>query len=258
MNLLVTFGCSWTIGMYSWYDADIPLYANMKTTTDCKKYQHQGEGRTLKDEYCFRTILSRRHNYVNVNHAGGGSSNCKQFRRAEEYFNTDDYKNYDNVIVLWGLTSTARLELWSLKSKNYENYFITDDRKDLTNILRKHHYDYDVEVKRLSTQIEHWDKYFKMIGVNNYWFDTFNHHNYDYQSPNMIMGNQNPRDLMSVLCKSEGLLFNKDHTHFSEWISDCNRIKFLARKKLVNPISYHPTRQAHILLADILDKHILW
>ena len=204
MNALVTFGCSWTAGIGSWYDPDKHIKMSME---EYDQYQNKGEGRQLKNEYCFRTILARKHNYVNKNLSKPASSNSKQFRKAEQYFNTDDYKKYDNVIVLWGLTSTARMELWNLKDKKYKSHFMTDDRQDLNTILRKYHYDHDIEVNRLSTQIQHWDKYFNMIGVKNYWFDTFNHHDYDYESSNMIMGDENPRDLMSYLCKSEGLSF---------------------------------------------------
>ena len=254
MNALVTFGCSWTVGMGSWYVPD--KHAKM-SQDEYNQYQNKGEGKQLKSEYCFRTLLARKHDYVNINLSKPASSNSKQFRRAEEYFNTDDHKKYDNVVVLWGLTSTARMEFWNLKDKKYKDSFMTDDIEDLTNILRKNHYDHDIEVKRLSTQIQHWDKYFNMIGVKNYWFDTFNHHDYDYESPNMIMGDDNPRDLMSALCKSQGLSFKKDSYHFSDWNLDSDRIKFLLKRKLVNPISHHPNKQAHILLADIIDKHIL-
>ena len=254
MNALVTFGCSWTVGMGSWYVPD--KHAKM-SQDEYNQYQNKGEGKQLKSEYCFRTLLARKHDYVNINLSKPASSNSKQFRRAEEYFNTDDHKKYDNVVVLWGLTSTARMEFWNLKDKKYKDSFMTDDKEDLTNILRKNHYDHDIEVKRLSTQIQHWDKYFNMIGVKNYWFDTFNHHDYDYESPNMIMGDDNPRDLMSALCKSQGLSFKKDSYHFSGWNLDSDRIKFLLKRKLVNPISHHPNKQALILLADIIDKHIL-
>ena len=265
MNALITFGCSWTLGIGSWYDSD--KHAKM-SKEEYDEYQKRGKGKQLKSEYCFRTLLARKHNYVNINLSACASSNAKQFRLAEKYFNTDDYKKYDNVIVLWGLTSTARMEFWSLQKKKYQSHFMTDNIKienllsrtnnkhDLNIMLRKNHYDHDIEVERLSTQIQHWDKYFNMIGVKNYWFDTFNHHDYDYKSSNMIMGDENPRDLMSSLCKSQGLSFKKDSYHFSNWKLDSDRIKFLLKRNLVNPISHHPNKQAHILLADILDKSV--
>ena len=255
MNALITFGCSWTKGKFSWYDPNILKYTEM-SGKDMQRHDPQEV-----DEYAFRTILSRRHDYVNINLAAGGSANQKQFRLAEEYFNTDDYKKYNNVIILWGITSTARLDLWYNKNNTgittgrYKNFHLTK-RPNLQ--WATDHYNHDTEVRRLSTQMQHWDNYFKMIGVKNYWFDAFNHHNYTYDSPNMIMQHKKPRDLMSNLCIDMGHNSSMDNYHHSKWVLDDDRIKFLLKKNLVNPISHHPNRQCSILLADMLDKQISW
>lgn len=253
MKALITFGCSWTKGIGSWYDNDIPFdeFDNIKLAI---------HNRDDDEDFChsFRKILSKRHGYENVNFATGGSANNRQIRFAEEYFNADDYKKYDEVIVLWGITSTARLELWEISKEKYSNFFFTSKKYEVGKIILKEHYDHDVEVKRLSTQIKHWDNYFEMIGVKNYWFDTFNHHDYEYNSSNMIMGSEMNRDLMSRLCKDQGFLFDKDDYHHSNWRRDSDRIKFLLTNNLVNPYSLHPNKKASLMLADILDKHILW
>ena len=247
MNALITFGCSWTKGKFSWYDPNI-LRCTEMSRQDMQRHDPQEV-----DEYCFRTILSRRHDYVNINLASGGSSNQKQFRLAEEYFNTDDYKKYDNVIILWGITSTARLDVWDNERKKYKNFHLTK----LKNLKwATDHYDHDVEVKRLSTQMQHWDNYFRMIGVKNYWFDTFNHHNYTYDSPNMIMSHEKSRDLMSNLCIDMGHKSSMNGYHHSIWKLDDDRIKFLLKKNLVNPHTHHPNRECHIKIADMLDKFV--
>ena len=247
MNALITFGCSWTKGQFSWYDPNILKYTQMSVQEMQKNNPQE------VDEYCFRTILSRRHDYVNINFAAGGSSNQKQFRLAEEYFNTDDYKKYDNIIILWGITSTARLDVWSNKKNRYVNFRLTNssNREWATD-----HYNHEIEVKRLSTQMQHWDNYFEMIGVKNYWFDTFNHHDYTYDSPNMIMQHEKPRDLMSNLCIDMGHNSSMNNYHHSKWVLDDDRIKFLRKKNLVNPITHHPNRECSILLADMLDKFV--
>ena len=95
-----------------------------------------------------------------------------------------------------------------------------------------------------------------MIGVKNYWFDTFNHHDYTYDSPNMIMQNKKPRDLMSNLCIDMGHNSSMNNYHHSKWVLDDDRIKFLRKKNLVNPITHHPNRECSILLADMLDKFV--
>ncbi len=252
MNALITFGCSWTKGKFCWYDPNILSHTEM-SDEEIKSTLRQQHFKDLTEEYCFRTILSRRHNYVNINYAKGGSSNRRQFRHAEEYFNTDDYKKYNNVIVLWGITSTARMELWSNKEKKYTTYHLTK-KQNLKWTMD--HYDHDVVVKRLSTQIQHWDNYFKMIGVKNYWFDTFNHHNYTYDSPNMIMSHEKSRDLMSNLCIDMGHKPGMNEYHLSLWELDDDRIKFLRKKNLVNPTTHHPNRECHIKIADMLDKYV--
>ena len=245
MKALVTFGCSWTKGKGSFYPSE-----GMTEDDFFSTMSHE-----LDEKYAFRTILSERHGYHNINFARGGDSNAAQTRLAEEYFNTDDYKKYDEVLVLWGITSTARGEFWSLKHKKYSSvsYSVRHAEKKIGDYIREKHYDHNIELKRLSTRIQHWDNYFKFIGVKNYWFDTFNHHDYEYDSPNMIFLDDNPRDLLSKLS-----MHNDDHYHYSNWHRDSNRIRKLENNNLVNPYTLHPNIDCHIKIADILDKQILW
>tara|TARA_B100000945_G_scaffold296784_1_gene275331 strand:+ start:394 stop:1122 length:729 start_codon:yes stop_codon:yes gene_type:complete len=242
VKALITFGCSWTRGVGSWYDEELSHEDFLK----CSKI-------LSKDENCFRTVLAKRHAYENINLSASASSNAKQFRLAEEYFNKDDYKKFDKVIVLWGITSTARIEIWSNKKKKYHSLFLNNNGK-INNIIREEHYDHEVELNRLSEQILHWDKYFSMIGVENYWFDTFNHHDYSYKSSNMIWVDDNSRDILSKLCGE----YINDTYHLSVRKRDSNRIRILEKNNLVNPHSLHPNKRCHMLIADMLDKQILW
>ena len=279
MKALITFGCSWTHGIGSWVDNNLPDIEPeryKKITKEAQASVNPALGISFSTpgaewtkgmggmyQYSYRSLLTERKDCVNINFGEGGSSNTKQFRRAEEYFNTDQYKKYDEVIVLWGLTSTARIELWFPEKNRYKTFFLSNNinlkkrPKDLIRkILLEDHYNHDEEVNRLSIQMQHWDDYFKMKGIRNYWYDTFNHHNYEYKSPNMIMGDKNPRDLMSNLCIEQGMKLQKDGYHYSFWTPDNDRIKFLIKKRLVNPLSVHPNKQGSLLLADILDKYV--
>jgi len=244
VKALITFGCSWTKGKGSFYPLE-----GMTEDDFFSTMSHE-----LDEKYAFRTILSERHGYHNINFARGGDSNSAQIRLAEEYFNTDDYKKYDEVLVLWGITSTARGEFWSLKHKKYSSvsYSVRHVEKKIGDYIREKHYDHNVELKRLSTRIHHWDNYFKFIGVKNYWFDTFNHHDYEYDSPNMIFLDDNPRDLLSKLS-----VRNHDDYHYSNWSRDSGRIKVLEENNLVNPYSLHPNKRCHIMIADMIDKFFL-
>ena len=259
MNLLVTFGCSWTYGVGSWYDKPI---SNEEFAIVANKLDKEYENKTS-----FRALLAKKHGYHNINFALMGSSNQTQMRRAQEYFNTDDYKKYDKVIVLWGITSTARGEAWikghpNKKSEVRSNMkgefksFLYTFKIGLAKEIRNYHYDHEAEVGRLETHMNHWNSYFKLLGVKNYWFDTFNHHDYDV--PSMIFRYEKRRDLMSKLCKSMGKSFDRDGYHFSAIAPDCDRLVYLKDKGIINPHSMHPTTKGHIMIADMLDKEISW
>ena len=112
MKALITFGCSWTKGKASFYPTE-----GMSEDQFNKVVQSEKNVDKLTNKYAFRTILSERHGYHNINFAKGGASNSAEIRCAEEYFNTDDYKKYDDVIVLWGITATSRGEFWDNKNK---------------------------------------------------------------------------------------------------------------------------------------------
>ena len=247
MRALITFGCSWTKGKASFYPSE-----GMLEDQFFKSLQSENVDE-LNSKYAFRTLLSERHGFKNINFAKGGASNSAQLRCAEEYFNTDDYKKYDEVIVLWGITATSRGEFWDNKNKRYTctAYSVRHNKPKIGDVMRERYYNHEVEVKRLSTQIQHWDNYFKLLGVKNYWFDTFNHHDYDYNSPNMIFGNDNPRDLLSKLSMDDS-----DGYHHSVWTRDSGRIKNLEKRNLINPFTLHPNIDCHIKIADMLDKFV--
>ena len=261
MKALITFGCSWTYGTGCFYHRPLSLDEYKK-----QKKESQDE---LANKFSFRSILSQKHDYHNINFASQGSSNQTQLRRAQEFFNTDEYKRYDKVIVLWGITSTARGEAW-IKGKPYEKYseeerakmkgvfrsFMYTHKFTLAKEIRELYYDHTAEVGRLKTHMLHWNKFFSLLGIQNYWFDTFNHHEYDI--PSMIFRKDKHRDLMSKLCILNGKLYEDDDYHFSQYKNDCYRSNYLKKNSLLNPYSLHPTMKGHKMIADMLDNEISW
>ena len=278
MNLLVTFGCSWTFGTRCWYDEtnkesednmikqkqQAVINKDKSKLIEFRKIKKANEKKYL-DKLTFRALLAQRHDYNQINFASKASSNHTQMRRAQEFFNTDEWKKYNKVIVLWGITSTARGEVWVKeipKSKftieerkntvgEFKSFLYTKN-SEIAKIMRESHYDNESEVRRLATNMNHWNTYFKLLGVENYWFDTFNHHNYDVTS--MIFKNDKPRDLMSKLCMYEG----EDNYHHSSYRIDCKIPKLLIERGILNPHSLHPTVKGHVMIADMLDKQISW
>jgi hypothetical protein len=175
-TLLITFGCSWTFGVGAGYQ---PGETEQKLREHCYD-------RRLADTLSWRGVLCRRLGWRNLNYAGGGSSNQRQFRLAETVFNADGIKKllsrFDKTIVLWGITSTARNELYSIEHRRPYNFFYGRGEplaEKFSECLVKYSYDHAYEVFELARRMRHWNQFFAQLGVRNYWFDTFNTHQYE-------------------------------------------------------------------------------
>jgi hypothetical protein len=303
--LLVTFGCSWTAGVSSGYQPGMSK-------------QHLEEiawEDSINQANSFRGLLCNTYHMHNVNFALGGSSNQTQFRLAEKYFSSSEFQQaqsqYKKIIVLWGITSTQRNELYFAKLGKIKSFMYANG-SDISKLMVDQHYSHDAEVGLLFDKIGFWNYFFKQNNVDNIWFDTFNHHDYDqsllsnkdtqeyYEAvagvnwptwqqavrqdlvcsqdivdeildltrwdfklvdhyaakKNFFLYNSNPRDLCSQLALSQGIDYIDSNYHVSFWQQDSNRIDFLASKQIVNPISYHPTRQGHQLISTIFEPMI--
>ena len=135
----------------------------------------------LCDALSWRGLLSQRFGWENLNFSVGGSSNQMQFRYAMEFFVSSQYQklkqNFEKILVLWGITSTARNELWSIQDQSYRNFFLTKNNV-FARFLIKHCYDHDIEVQELHRRMLFWNMFFESQNITNFWFDTFNTHNY--------------------------------------------------------------------------------
>ena len=263
---LITFGCSWTKGVGVGYEIGMSK----------KDYNNISNIKEICDKYAFRTILSERWSCNNINYANMGSSNQRQFRHALEHFKS---KPQRKTIVLWFITSIFRHEVWNNirigkkgvdKGKGYSNILyghaynllkplaweqdvMWKYRKVNVNHHLKYHFDKDNEIKILCDQMDHWNLFFDQLGIENYWIDTFNHHNYPYVNSRMLFNHKPRRDLLSMLVQDN----YEDTYHQSQYSSgDSKRISEALKLGLVNPHSFHPTKESHIKLADFLDKEL--
>jgi len=172
-KLLITLGCSWTYGIGVGYRPGM-------TESDYRKIAWNSE---LCDQFSFRTILSEKYNHVNKNLSFGGASNQAQFRRAKIFFSSDEFsklkKQFDQILVLWGITSTARNEFFNLETQKIQNYLYSDSWPFCKAVV-KFSYDHDNEVDLLVTEMKHWNTFFHNLQISNLWFDTFNHHEYRF------------------------------------------------------------------------------
>lgn len=245
-NLLLTLGCSWTEGVGVSYKPGMSRDEYQKIwKQDC-------------DQYSFRSLISNYLGFKNINFAQAGSSNQRQFRLARDFFIDQSYNRYDKIIVLWGITSTARSEMYDNQKKEYENFFYHEREPwVLARMLLKHSYDHDNEVEQLSRNMQFWDTFFSSKNIDNHWFDTFNTHDYVYTNKfRMIDVDRQHRDLLSQLCYINNIKNIDNNYHLSNWISDSNRLSPLVELGVLNPYSFHPTVLGHQQLADFFIKKI--
>lgn len=246
-TMLITFGCSWTHGVGVGYNPGLSKEDYLQIAWD----------NIGANEHSFRGLLSQRYNLKNLNFSSGGSSNQRQFRLAEDFFSSSKFKEvkktYDKIIVLWGITSIYRTEVYCVQSKNFINLYYNGP-KTLSKELLVNHFDHNVEIELLSKKINFWNTFFDSIGVSNLWFDTFNHHDYqDLPFPDRLFNKDSyPRDLLSQLAIQHGMSVTNNNYHMSNWEVDSDRITFLVERGILNPYSHHPTKQGHKCIADML------
>lgn len=266
---LATFGCSWTYGIGAYYTPGL-------TKIDYIEQNPWGAGARA---HSFRNILANKFNLTNYNLSKGGASNDCNFEQASAIFGDAKRKKKfldSNPIVLWGITSTARIHRANrsmfLRPDGYsvmlfleEPYINGPSNEDLKYILQnqellyaslylKLFYDHEQEVQRIGNQIEVWNDVFENYGVPVIWFDTFNHHKYPNQIRNFLQGG----DLLSQMLDYKNLKYksNKKWYHLSDWKNDDNRIDAGVKNQLLNPFSYHPSQDGHKILAEILTPSI--
>ena len=250
MKILVSLGCSWTNGKGLQYEESMSKEEYIESFKD--------EAVRIKfEKLTFRGLLSDKLDAENINLSESGSSNQRQIRKAKEFFlnQKDNWFNND-IIVIWGLTSVYRNEIWNIDTQQYENIFYKDDT-EIDNVLLKY-FDMNKEIKNLSYEIKLWNEYFKIKNIKNYWYNTFNYHKYNFDFDNLLW---NGKDLLSILINSND---NNDYYHKSVGLRwehapiemDKNILKALELKR-VNPISKHPNKESHIIIADMMEKELL-
>ena len=247
-RLLVTFGCSWTFGVGVQYQ---PGMSKKQYTAIVHREDNAG--------LTFRRRLATDYQCAEYNHAVMGSSNQQQFRLAKEFFSPDQVeklkKQWSAVTVLWGITSTARTEYFDASSNLFKPIYSGDSISPAKSWIAN--YDHDHEVQQLSVAIKYWDQYFHNHGIQNFWFDTFNHHFYQVDIlKNFIYNNKRPRDLLSQMLIQQGHDIPDSNYHLSDWSLDTGRLDALVDLQLINPISFHPTQLGHEVLYKMLKNEI--
>jgi hypothetical protein len=253
-TVLITCGCSWTYGAGVGYQPGMSV----------DDYKQIFSNDDICNSDSFRGILSRQYGFENINLSHCGSSNQRQFRVIKKFFSTDRYNQLvdsgSTIIVLHGITSTARNELYLVGKNQFAN--VCYDGRNFKEWARwarpfvKYFYDHNNEVARLAEEMIFMNQFYQAKGIKNLWFDTFNHHDYPCAINNLIRQEEHNRDLLSTLSTLNGLEQTDGKYHQSVWKEDTNRLEVLVRNNYLNPISYHPTRQGHEAIADIIKQDL--
>lgn len=139
--------------------------------------------------HSFRGMLCAKFGWDNINFAQGGSSNQKQFRLAKQFFSSDRFNRLQRsqipCVVVWGITSTARNEIWSTGLGELTNIKYAQNSPE-SRWLATHTYDHEHEVTSLALEIQFWNRFFSQNRVPCVWFDTFNHHDYQTSDQTII------------------------------------------------------------------------
>ena len=233
---LITFGCSWTYGVGV-------NYHDQMTEQD---YKETAWNKNICDEFSFRGLLSKKYNLENINFSTGGSPNQKQFMEAEQFL--PKYNDKDTV-VLWGLTSVYRYYMYDSKKKCYESLFL-GNQNSFNKIMLSRVFDYDNEIARLEQKMLFFNDYFDKKGIRNFWYNTFNKHEYKNKFDNVLF---NGEDLLSIMIND---FDDNSAYHKSDWCDTDKKILQAKKMGLVNPITLHPTKQAHKIISEHFEKEI--
>lgn len=249
--LLVTCGCSWTFGVGVGYTAEMSKDDYLKIAVD----------NDICGKESFRGILANKYELDTFNIAHGQSSNQRQFRLIKKFFTSvkglQSLDNYESIVVLHGITSTARNEIFINELDQLTNFKYDDPKfEKWTKPIIGHFYNHDNEVALLADEMNFMNLFYSAKGIKNIWFDTFNHHNYPIKIDNLLETGCMYRDLMSSMAHSRGFTDFEQDYHKSSWVMDSNRVAFLLENNLVNPYSFHPTKQGHEEIAKIISKQL--
>lgn len=246
--LLITCGCSWTYGVGVGYESGMSKDEYAKIAWD----------KDTCDSYSFRGLIAKKYNFDTLNFSQGGSSNQKQFRLLKNFLSSEEGQQQINtrpyVLVLHGITSTARNELYLSKYNYLVNFkYDADEFKEWSRYILENFYNHDNEVERLTEEMNFLNCFYKASGIKNIWFDTFNHHQYSTRIDNLIGDSITHRDMLSSIAKKIGLQHFDNNYHKSSWAIDSNRVAYLVEHQYLNPISNHPTKKGHEFIADLID-----
>ena len=257
-DFLITFGCSWTFGQGSGYQDGMTEDEYNKIYLDPEICWQNGWRRHVAEHF----------DLENINFGCGGSSNDKQFRLAKQFFASNTFKKIfqskAKVYVLWGTTSVNRYDFWIREDFDYAHIFLKScDNKDVSptlfgdrsgaidqiaGVLNKYSYYEPARVKQLELEFIHWNQYFKMMGIKNFWYDTFSSFRYGVNLPNFFdQGKADRRDMLATIVENDRV---RKKSLVPGWCVD--DFVYACDNNMLNPYTYHPKADGYKEIADHL------
>jgi hypothetical protein len=120
-----------------------------------------------------------------------------------------------------------------------------EDSDHLAYALDKFSYSESARVRELELNFLYWNQYFKLLGIKNFWFDTFTSFDYKVKIHNFFDNEKNKdRDLVSVIANH-----HKKQKNYNNFLGIDN-FKYALDNNLLNPYSFHPKKEGYKLLGD--------
>ena len=246
-SILVAAGCSWTAARA--IDSD--------PTAESFDYDHVEDPKFVK-EYSFagqlQRILGLDELVIVAEH---GSNNEEQISRIIDTVNQNPNSK---LFVLWGITSIYRWRMYSATTGKVESCMVgrtfnTDLDKEVKYYF-SHHWDKDVELKKLNEQIVLLDGYLTGLGIEHLFFNAFQNHAYT------VVDNVYPIDMLSFLCDRAGVRRSSSSVPWLNLSRDqdtqfnSRAVKELQTQGWLDRATAHPTVLAHRAIAEELYNYI--
>ena len=277
---LVTFGGSWTKGCGVGYEKGMSQeeYKDIFNKTEiCDKYAYrtvlserwgckninfssQGSSNMRQFRHALEFFKSKPERRTVVLWATTSIFMHEVWMNKRKYGKGKGYVNliYNHAYNLLKCKNEVR-ELSPFKSDTLWNIFKSKPENQVKNALELgrvdvddhiiHHHDIENELKVLSNQMNHWNLFFDLLGIENYWIDTLITHEYESVNSRMLFKDKPRRDLLSMLVQDNEVKLTPSGDQYER---SCKA----SRLGLVSPYSGHPTKESHIKIADMIDEEI--
>lgn len=227
----ITLGASWVNGDFSWYDSTNPT--SKKETNLIGPFL----SKDFSDPTTFRYIINSKLKSNHINLAKGGDSNEEQlFKFKHFYLDNLSLFRYP-TIILFGINSTLKCFLDS-KTKMIGYDSTTDE-------YLKYHYSTKFELAKLNLELRSLYHFFSDKPIKLLAFNTFMQYTFDI--PMLFKG----MDLLSLMSGIDSPQLEESWDPLPS-----NKLDTVISQGLMDPHTFHWTKQGNIAIANLLFKEI--